>query len=212
MKNLIIIGAGGFGREVFSWASDMPENNKDWQNVGFIDDNVDALKGYNYSVGIISTLQDYIVKPNDIFVCAIGKPQTKQVCVEIIKRKGAKFFANIVHPTSVIAKNVKLGEGTILCAMTVINADADLGNFVTINNHSSVGHNAKVGDWSQINCFCDVTGGVTIGKSVFFGSSASVLPGLKIGDNVIVGAGSIVVKNVEENSTVFGNPAKKITF
>jgi sugar O-acyltransferase (sialic acid O-acetyltransferase NeuD family) len=212
MKNLLIIGAGGFGREVYSWAYDMPEYNVEWQIAGFIDDDLSALKGYNYPVGVVSTLQDYIVQPNDIFVCAIGKPQTKQTCIDIIKEKGANHFANIIHPTAVVAKNVKLGEGVILCPMVVINADAILGNFATINNHSNVGHNSVIGDWTQVSGYCDITGGVTIGQHVFFGSSAAVLPGVKIGDNVIIGAGSIVVKNIEANSTVFGNPAKKIMF
>jgi sugar O-acyltransferase (sialic acid O-acetyltransferase NeuD family) len=212
MKKLLIIGAGGFGREVYSWACDMPKYNVEWQIGGFIDDDLSALKGYDYPVGIISTLQDYIVQPNDVFVCAIGKPQTKQTCIDIIKGKGAKHFVNIIHPKAVVAKNVKFGEGVILCPMTVINADASLGNFVTINNHSNVGHNSVIGDWTQVSGYCDITGGVTVGQSVFFGSSAAVLPGIKISNNVIIGAGSIVVKNVEANATVFGNPAKKITF
>lgn len=212
MKNLLIIGAGGFGREVYSWACDMPEYNKEWKIGGFIDDDLDALKGYDYSVGVISSLQEYLIQTNDLFVCAIGRPQTKQICIDIIKGKGANHFANIIHPTAVVAKNVKLGEGVILCPMTVTNADAILGDFVTINNHSNVGHNSVIGDWTQVSGYCDITGGVTVGKSVFFGSSAAVLPGVKIGDNVIIGAGSIVVKNIEANSTVFGNPAKKITF
>jgi sugar O-acyltransferase (sialic acid O-acetyltransferase NeuD family) len=212
MKNLLIIGAGGFGREVYSWANDMPSCNVEWQIAGFLDDDLDALKGYNYPVNVISSLKDYKVQANDIFVCAIGKPKTKQTCIEIIKEKGATNFANIIHPTAVVAKNVTFGEGLILCPMTVINADAVLGNFVTINNHSNIGHNSIVGDWTQISGYCDVTGGVIIGESVFFGSSAAVLPGIKIGNCVTVGAGSIVVRNIEENATVFGNPAKKITF
>lgn len=212
MKNLIIIGAGGFGREVYSWACDMPECNKAWQIGGFIDDDLEAFKEYAYPVGVISSLSEYVIQPNDIFICAIGKPQLKQVCIDLIKRKGANHFVNIIHPTAVVAKNVKLGVGVILCPMTVTNADAVLGNFVTINNHSNVGHNSEIGDYTQINGYCDITGGVTVGKNVFFGSSAAVLPGVKIGDNVIVGAGSIVVKNVEANSTIFGNPAKRITF
>lgn len=212
MKTLLIIGAGGFGREVYSWACDMPEYNTEWQIGGFIDDDLDALKDYSYPVRVISSLTEYIIQPNDIFVCAIGKPQTKQTCIDLIKGKGANHFANIIHPTAVVAKNVKLGEGVILCPMTVTNADAVLGNFVTLNNHSNVGHNSVIGDWTQISGYCDITGGVTVGESVFLGSSAAILPGLKIGDNVIIGAGSIVVKSVEANSTVFGNPAKKISF
>lgn len=212
MKNLYIIGAGGFGREVYSWISGTKDSDKPWAFKGFIDDDLDALKVFEYDIKVVSSLVDFNVKPNDIFICAIGNPKTKQICVDIIKSKGAIDFLNVIHPSSIVAKNVKLGEGVILCPLTIINSDAVLGNFVTVNNHSNVGHNSVVGDWSQISGYCDITGGVVIGEYVFFGSSSTILPNLKIGNNSIIGAGSVVVRNVDSNSSVFGNPAKKINF
>lgn len=212
MKNLLIIGAGGFGREVYSWACDMYECNREWQILGFLDDDKNALNGYDYPINIISSLTDYKAQPNDIFVCAIGNPKIKQSCVEKLKKNGDAQFINIIHPSSVIAKNTKIGEGVILCPMTIVSADADLGDFVTMNSHSNVGHDTKIGKWSQISGYCDITGGVTIGEKVFMASSATILPRIKIGNDAIIGAGSVVVRNVEENTTVFGNPAKKISY
>jgi sugar O-acyltransferase (sialic acid O-acetyltransferase NeuD family) len=213
MKNLLIVGAGGFGREIFSWATDMINAQKaTWAITGFLDDDANALEGYNYPISILSSLDNYTVGPNDTFVCAVGDPATKEKIIAKLKAKGAKNFATIVHPTAVLGYNVQLGEGVILCPMVVINADAKLGDFVTVNNQSNVGHNSTVGQYTQISGYCDITGGVTIGEKAFFGSSVAVLPGTKIGNNVIVGAGSVVVRRVEDDSTVFGNPAKKITF
>lgn len=212
MKNLIIIGASGFGREVYSWACAMQEYNIDWYINGFIDDNLNALAGYDYPIPILSTIKDYIPKTNDVFVCAIGNPNVKQACVDTVRNNGGRIFVNIIHPTVIISKNVVLGQGVIFCPMSSVNADAWIGNFVTLNSHTSVGHDSIIGDWSQINSYCDITGNVKIGTKVFIGSNASVLPGLKVGDNARIGAGSIVIKNVDENLTVFGNPAKKITF
>jgi sugar O-acyltransferase (sialic acid O-acetyltransferase NeuD family) len=212
MKNLLIIGAGGFGREVYSWACDMYECNKEWQIIGFLDDDINALDGFDYPTKVISCLKAYKAQPNDIFVCAIGNPKIKQSCVEMLKENGAEQFINIIHPSSIVSKSAKLGKGVILCPMTIVSADANIGDFVTMNSHSNVGHDTRIGEWTQISGYCDITGGVTVGEQVFMGSSVTILPKIKIDSGAIIGAGSVVVKNVGKDITVFGNPAKKISF
>jgi sugar O-acyltransferase (sialic acid O-acetyltransferase NeuD family) len=207
MKNLLIIGAGGFGREVFSWASDVNKKQKTWNIKGFLDDNLSALDGFEYPKEVLSDIDTYEIDSEDEFICALGDPVTKQICIEKLLAKGAKF-TNLIHPSAVVGYNVTLGVGVILCPMTIVNADAKLYNFVTLNNHSNIGHNTTVGDYTQINGYCDITGGVRIGSRVFFGSGVSVLPGIIIEDDAKIGVGSVVIRKVKANTTVFGNPAK----
>jgi sugar O-acyltransferase (sialic acid O-acetyltransferase NeuD family) len=206
MKQLVIIGAGGFGRDVLSWAR---QANGPWEIKGFLDDNLLALEGYRTSVPILSTVNDYVPASDDVFVCAIGQVAPKKRCVELIQQRGGEFV-QIIHPSAVLGDNVRLGQGVVLCPNSAIGADAVLDDFVAVNFFSSVGHDSHVGRWSQLHCHVDVTGHVEVGESVLFGSHASVLPRLRIGNGATIGAGAIVTRDVGAGTIVFGVPARPL--
>ena len=204
MKQLVIIGAGGFGREMLAWARQavVPFAVK-----GFIDDNLRALDRFPKNVPILGRVEDYEPGADEVFVCAMGRVEIKRKCVELIRARGG-IFTSVIHATAVIGENVVLGEGVILCPHAVVGSDAQLGDFVSVNLHSTVAHDAVVGRWSQLHCHVDVTGGVVLGESVLVGSHASILPGVKVGDGAVVGAGSIVMRDVAAGVTVYGVPAR----
>lgn len=210
MKNLIILGAGGFGREVYNWAKQSPGYGKDFQIKGFLDDNLSALDKFNYRVGIIGGITGYEPEQDDVFICAIGAPKLKRKICTAISAKGGQFI-NVIHPSAIIGENVSLGVGVVICPGVKITCDVKVGSHVAININSCVGHDAVIGDYCQISCFCDLNGFSVVGDDVFIGGSASVLPGIKVANGVTIGAGALVVKNViDEGVTVVGLPAKKI--
>jgi len=211
MKNLIIIGAGGFGREVFGWAQQCPEHEKEWTIKGFLDDNPESLASFNIECEVIASVKDYQPASEDLFVCAIGRPKVKKTCCRQIMQKGGRF-TNIIHPKVTFGRNVELGSGVILCPGVTMTCGIKIGSFVTFNLHCAVGHDVVVGDWCQMSSFCDLTGGVVLGEGVFMGSHASILPGVRVGDNAVVGAGSTVLKNVNPDTTVIGVPAKVLKY
>jgi sugar O-acyltransferase (sialic acid O-acetyltransferase NeuD family) len=204
MKQLIIIGAGGFGREVLAWARQATES---CTVRGFLDDNDRALEGFRKDVPVLGGTADYVPEPDDVFVCALGRIDFKRRCVERVLGRGGRFTI-LRHRTSACGENVSLGEGVILCPHTTVGSDARLGDFVTVNLHSSVAHDAVVGRWTQLHCHVDVTGGVVLGEGVTVGSHASILPGVKVGDGATIGAGSVVMQDVPPGVTVFGVPAR----
>ena len=208
MKDLYIVGAGGFGREVYGWLCDLGES-ADWKFCGFLDDNMEALNGLDYPLGVVAPVSGFAVKSSQLFVCGIGDVATKmRLCQPLLEQRAR--FLTVVHPTAIVGKNVKLGQGVVLCPGVILTCDIKVGDMVMINCLSSAGHDVEIGDWSTISAHCDLTGYATLGRGVFMGSGARVIPGRSVGDDARVGAGSVVLSSVAAGQTVFGNPARVV--
>ena len=210
MKRILIVGAGGFGREMFHWLQQHPDYATKWLIGGFLDDNVKALDGFSYSPGIVGFIADYRPSPNDLLVCALGLPKSKKAVVEPLIAQGAEFLT-FVHPSAVIGGNVELGTGTVICPGAVLTSDIRLGRFVTVNNCATIGHDAVVGNYTSLSCHADITGFCQVGEAVFFGSHGGMIPHTVVGDWAIVGAGSMIMTTVPPAATVLGVPAKQIS-
>lgn len=209
MKNLIILGARGFGREIYNIASQTKEYNNEWIIKGFLDDKKDALNDFKNYPPILSSVEDYEIQENDVFICALGDIKYKKKYINLILGKGGKFI-NIIHPTSIININVKLGVGIIICPFTYISNDVTIGNFTTIQTHSAIGHDVVIGDYCQINALTFFGGFSQIEEGTTMNPGSGVAPQGIVRENTIVGINSTVLKSTESNCTVYGNPAKKI--
>ena len=209
MKRLLIAGAGGFGRELFSYCKGHPENNHEWFIGGFLDDKREALAGFDYPVGIVAGIRDYTPRQDDLLVCAIGSPHAKKMICEMLLQKGAGFMT-LIHATAIIGHNVRLGVGVVMCPGTVVTCDAEVGDFVTVNCGSGCGHDSRIGSFSTISPSCQISGGVKIGEGVMVGGGATLIPRMSVGDHAVIGAGSVVIRNVKAGETVFGNPARTL--
>lgn len=207
LKKLLIIGAGGFGREVLAWARQSTGFETEWTVAGFLDDNLDALAGKPMAAQVVGKVSDHQPKDDEVFVCAIGNPALRRKVQEAIESRGG-VFTNVIHRTVVFADNVTLGRGVLLCPYVVVSAHATLGDGTAVNLHSTVDHDATVGKWCQINCHCDLTGGVTLDDEVFLGSHAVVLPGVRIGARAVIGAAALVNREVAADTTAIGVPAR----
>nr|WP_200997813.1 acetyltransferase [Pseudomonas cichorii] len=210
MNKLIIVGAGGFGREVHQWLEDWVACHEGWVIAGFIDDlkkDLGDKKGYS---PILSTIDAYEPGPDEYLVCAIGIPSGKRLVVEKLKSKGGRFFT-LVHPKAIVGRNVVIGEGTIVCPLSTLTVDIEVGPFVTVNLSCTVGHDARIGGFVTLSPHCDVNGNVTLDEEVFVGTGATMIPGIHVGEKAIIGAGSVVVRSVSPGQTVLGIPAKRIS-
>lgn len=210
MKDLIIVGASGFGRELVQWVEDINAVHPTWRILGFIDDNAQALDGYVCDYSIIGSIKDWKPSCNEFFACALAFPAVKEKIVGSLKNKGA-HFATLIHPTALINKYAQLGEGVVVTPRSNINANAKVGNYVSILG-SGIGHDAEIGDYSTLSGRCSVNGHVIVGKNVYAGCGVCIAPSKKIGDGATLGMGSVVVSNVKPFTTVFGNPAKRVDF
>jgi sugar O-acyltransferase (sialic acid O-acetyltransferase NeuD family) len=211
MKNLIIIGARGYGREVYNWATQCNQYNSEWTIKGFLDDKKDALDRMNYPVEILSSVENYEIIQDDVFVCALGGVAFKKKYVSLLIDRGAEFI-NLIHPTAIIHDFVNLGTGVIVCPNSLISNECVIGDFVTIQSYSTIGHDCVVGKWGHLNAYSFMGGYAILEEEVTLHTRATILPGLVVGKGATVGAGSIVIRKVKPGVTVFGNPAKTIDF
>lgn len=211
MKQLIIIGARGFGREITDFAKHCIGFGEEFVIKGFLDDNQDALKGFDNYPNILGSVEDYKIAENDVFICGLGSIKWTQFYVSIILKKGGEFI-NLIHRQAILRTNVKLGKGLIVGQGSIISNDVKIGDFTQIMSYVILGHDVVVGEYCRLGDYVFIGGYTTLNNNVFAAVRATLLAKLKIGENVTIGAGSIVIKNVKENSTVFGNPAKKIEF
>lgn len=211
MKDLIIVGAGGFGRELLQWVKDINKVNPTWNVLGFIDDNPDALQNYACDYSVIGTIQEWQPKDNEEFALAIANPDIKEIVSKLIKDKGGKF-AKIIHPTATIGDFNELGEGLVMYPNSRITVNVKIGDFVTILGNTSIGHDAVVDNYCTISGSCNLTRGVVLREKVFLSCNVSVVPERKIGKGAYVCAGSTVMTNIRSGYKVMGCPAKKVSF
>jgi sugar O-acyltransferase (sialic acid O-acetyltransferase NeuD family) len=211
MKNLIIIGARGYGREVYNLALQCDGYNKEYSIKGFLDDKSDALKGFENYPEIISDVENYEIQVDDVFTCALGSVKWKKHYVEMILSKGG-IFVNLIHPTLIFNSNVKMGNGLIVFMYSNISNDCSIGDFVTIQSFVGVGHDSKIGDWCHINAYSFMGGFAILEEEVCLNVRATILPNVVVHKGATVGATSLVIKNVKANTTVFGVPAKLLKF
>lgn len=211
MKNLLIIGAGGCGREVLQWAKDINRQKRRWNIKGFLDDAPDALTGKVCDVAVVAKIDEYPIESDDEFVCCIGNSGSRKAVVERLKAKGATFVT-LIHPAAVIADSSVIGQHCIIYPFALISDNAALGDGCIINMYSSVAHDSTLGEYCTVSAHCDITGMCKLGNRVFMGTSSHMVPGSKIGNDAYICAGSTVLGRVRDGAKVFGNPAKPIKF
>lgn len=211
MKNLIIIGVGGFAREIYWHAQKSIGYGVEWRIKGFLDGDI-KLAAEEYELlpdKVLGDVESYEICADDVFTCAVGTPYARKILAEKISARGGQFI-NLISTLAYVMPTVKLGRGVIICPYANIGDNAELDDLVAVNDLSIIGHDAQIGKFSCVMPHADVAGKCKIGAEVFIGSGAIILPKAKIGDGATVGAGSVVLKKVRAGAKVFGNPAIEI--
>lgn len=210
MKDIVIIGAGGFGREVEWLINRINEKYSTYNIIGFIDDNEELLdKEIGHSKVICNIEQLSKRNKKTCVAIAIGNTVIRKKIYDRLKNNKNLDFPNLIDP-SVIVGETELGIGNIICANTVMTVNVKIKNFSIINLDCTIGHDDIFDDFVTLYPSVNVSGGVHIGKCSEIGTGTQIIQQHNIINNVIVGAGAVVVKDIEESGTYIGVPAKKI--
>jgi sugar O-acyltransferase (sialic acid O-acetyltransferase NeuD family) len=203
---LAIYGAGGHGRVV----ADAADLSGIWSEINFFDDAYPDFKcsGRWPVIGRLVDLMS-IVSTYDGIVVAVGMCDERLRLLELIQAGGGNIVS-VIHPSAVIASDCSLGDGVVVCALSVINTGSSIGNGVIINTSATIDHDTHLADGVHVSPGAHLAGGVTVGLSSWIGIGAIIKQQVIIGDQVVVGAGAVVLKNIRSGLTVVGVPSTPI--
>jgi sugar O-acyltransferase (sialic acid O-acetyltransferase NeuD family) len=210
MNDIVIIGAGGFGREVAWLIEDINKGDKIWNIVGFVDDN-ETIQGTEINGYKVVGNVGWLNKQELNVVNAIGAPIIKKKVTNRIK-DSKNTYPVLIHPSVICSDRVKIGEGSIICAGNIITVNIEIGKHVIINLDCTIGHDAILGDYTTVLPSVNISGFVTTEECVNIGTGSAIIEGVTIGKNTVIGAGAAVVKDLPANCIAVGTPAKPIKF
>ena len=213
MKNIVIIGAGDFGKEVAWLIDDINKVSPVYKILGYLDDDINkqgqVLNGYSVlgTTDVLNKLQ----KDNNI--CAVIAMQNGDVRKRIVdKFPDFDNWEILIHPSVNISDTSSIGKGCILCAGTNVSVNTVIGSHCLFNISVTVGHDCIIDNFVSVMSGACICGHVKIRDFAYLSTNCTVIPGKSIGYNSVVGVGSAVIRNVKDNTTVMGVPAKKIEF
>lgn len=212
MKPIVIIGAGGFGREVQWLIERINEKKMTWEIKGYIDDGIEAgieINGYSVLGGV-----DYLLnlERQMYVVCAIGASKTRKKVIEKLMNRKNLEFPNLVDPSVQMSKYVELGRGNVICAGSILTVNIVIEDFVILNLDCTVGHDVVLKSFVTVYPSVNVSGCVSIGERTEIGTGTKIIQGKTIGEDIIIGAGAVVVKDIEIPGTYVGVPVKAVKY
>lgn len=211
MKNLIIIGAGGMGREAAFIAERMNEKKEEWKILGFLDGNKNLTGSFLNGYEVFSDLEAIKGYETAYLCCAIGASETRKKVISNLEAKfGGLQYATLMDPSVIYSSFVKIGEGSIIAGGSVITVNISIGRHCIINMGSTIGHDSVLEDFVSLYPGVNLSGNCHIKEQTEIGTGAQVIQGLEIGSHSIIGAGATVIREIPDYSTAVGCPAKVI--
>jgi len=211
MKSVVIVGAGGFAREVLEIFKDQNKVSTAWNILGFIDENEELHGKIINSYTVLGGL-DWIKKhKSNNFGCvvAIGTCETRKQVVERLQKIGVNFY-NAVHPSVIMSEFVELGQGVIICAGSILTVNIKIENHVHIDTNCTIAHDAVIGDYCRLNPGVKINGSNRLGEGVYVGTGTTFIQQVSVGSWSTIGAGSVVTKDIPEKAVAVGVPARVV--
>lgn len=211
MTDVVIIGAGGFGREALDVAEAAIHQGRDLRIAGVLDDSLSTTGAdllQRRGVAFLGGLASWLSQPDDMeFVVAVGDPATRERLADRMEAAGLRA-ATLVHPSAVVGTRVVLGPGTVVCGGVQLSTEVTTGRHVHVSAGALIGHDVTTADFVSINPGAIISGGVQLGRGALVGAGAVVLQNLQVGAGSTVGAAACVVRPVPPGQVVKGVPAR----
>jgi sugar O-acyltransferase (sialic acid O-acetyltransferase NeuD family) len=206
VSRIVIVGAGGFGREVLHWARAA------WPDraaaiAGFLATHSPGSAACGDMPRMLGDPATFVPARGDGFVLAIGIPDVRRRVAESLLGRGATFLT-LIHPTAIVVPTAVVGAGSIVCPFAVVSDAVRIGRCVLLNYHASLGHDASAGDFTVLSPYATLGGNAHVAEDVFLGMHASVGPGRRIGARSKVSANSCALSDAPDDSIIYGAPGR----
>lgn len=203
MEKIIVVGAGGFGKEV-AWMA----KRCGFEVVGFLDSTPEKQNTKVMGIDVLGPIEKSQQFIDYKFVIAIGNPRARKKIIDQFFYDENFKFAILIDPQAIIGENVSLAEGVIICAGAILTVDIVVGKHSIININCTIGHDVKIKNFVTIAPNASVSGNINLDNCVEIGTNATLREKLIINEGAMVGMGAVVTKDVEKNHVMVGNPAK----
>lgn len=212
MKDIVILGSGGFGREILWLLEDNNEAlpvEQQWNILGFVEPNPEAGQTVN---GYPVMSDEWLYQQKGVAVaCGLGDSVLREKVITRLKLQNPDlYFPVLVSRHAYHSRWIQMGEGCIICAGCKLTTNIILGRFVALNLDTTVGHDCEIDDFVQINPSSSLSGGVRIGRGSQLGTGVKIIPKITIGAHTVIGAGAVVIKDLPSDCTAVGCPAQVI--
>lgn len=211
-QKIAIYGAGGFAREVLQIIRDINNHHKKeiWNPLGYLVDKEYITSDLINGLPILGSVE-WLRENQDVFlIIALGSPSLRKKICEKIETNSSNKFATIIHPRAWIGDYVEIGQGSIICAGTLITTNINIGKHAHVNIGCTIGHDSYLHEYVTLNPSVNVSGNTKIETGSEIGTGSVLIPHTHIAEWSIVGAGSVVTKSLPANITAVGAPAKII--
>jgi len=212
MKDIVILGNGGFSKEVAFLIDSINKVNKEWNILGYITNDSSLINTFNGKYKIYNADEWLIENKTELNVAiGMGSPHITSKIISKLKENNNLAFPNLIHPNVVADwELISLGVGNIICAGNIFTIDIKIGSFNIFNLDCTLGHDSIIGDFNVFNPSINISGGVKLGNQNLVGTGVQILQFLNICNHNTIGAGAVVTKDITEEGTYVGLPAKKI--
>lgn len=209
MQRVVIVGAGGHAQVVADILLRARDAGSLIQPVGYLDDNAATHGRVLLGLPVLGPLVELDRILHDAIIVSIGDNRIRRQLHGELQARGEKF-AIARHPAAVIAPEVEIGEGTMICAGVIVNTGSVIGVNTILNTGCTVDHHNRIGDHVHIASGVHTGGEVIVGDGALVGIGSIVMPRCPVGAWSVIGAGACVTQSVPSGVTVVGNPAKPL--
>lgn len=210
MKDIVIYGIGGFGREIMESLEQQNKATKQYRIVGFVDDDKERVGDIINGHSVIGT-GEYLEKyetPICVLV-GVGSPNIRKQIINRLKQNKMVEFPNFIADSVVLnSELVSMGEGNVICSHNIFTVNITIGNYNIINLQNTIGHDVIIDNYVTIAPGCNISGNVTFKDGCDIGTGSCMKQGVTIGESTVIGMGSVVTKNIPSKVVAFGNPCR----
>lgn len=209
-RRIVVIGAGGHGREIAQLINDIAEDGGGFEIIGFVDDDISLTGKVIAGLPVLGELSWLTEQPEIAVAVGVGKPAVKQALLQRLSVQRTKV-PELIHPSALLGRRISVGAGVQICAGCILTTDISLGSMVTLNRGCHISHDCVIGAFASLHPAVALAGNVSVGEGAELGIGSCSIQGRTIGAWSVVGAGAVITRDVREAVTVVGVPAREVS-